>query len=74
MVDLRNRRAEAVLELSLRGFHVLALPFERASLGKVQLDAEDADVASPHGAFEPAYEVAAGAGSSSVVRSTSLVS
>src|SRR5438876_522966 len=38
VVDLRDGRAEAVLELCLRRLDVLALPLQRARLGKVQLD------------------------------------
>src|ERR671924_793066 len=48
VVDLRDRGAEAVLELRLRRLHELALALQRARLGEVQLDAEDADVAGAH--------------------------
>src|SRR6266540_116051 len=48
VVDLRDRGTEAVLELRLRRLHVLALALQRAGLGEVQLDREDADVAGAH--------------------------
>jgi len=38
VVDLRDRGAEAVLQLRLRRLDVLALSLERACLGKVELD------------------------------------
>src|SRR5919106_89753 len=51
VVDLRDGRAEAVLEVRLRRLDVLALALERAGFGEVQLDREDADVAGAHGAL-----------------------
>src|SRR5919197_2862715 len=48
VVDLRHRRAEAVLELRLRRAHELALPLQRARFGKVEVDREDADVPHAH--------------------------
>ena len=45
MIDLGHRRSEAILELGLRRLDVLALALQRARLGEVQLDAQDADVA-----------------------------
>src|SRR5262245_14867579 len=48
MVDLGDRHTEAVLQLRLRGVDVLALPLERTCVGKVQLDAQDPDVARAH--------------------------
>src|SRR3954469_6537473 len=57
VVDLGDRRAEAVLELRLRRLHVLALSLQRARLREVEFDGEDPDV--------PAAQVAAaGAGGS----------
>src|SRR5262245_36246644 len=68
MVDLRHRRAEAVLELRLRRLHVLALALQRPRLRKMELDGEDSDVAGA----QVAAGVAAGAFRS--VRSTSRTS
>jgi hypothetical protein len=47
VIDLCDGGSEAVLELGLRGLDVLALAFERAAFGEVQLDAENADVSMP---------------------------
>src|SRR3712207_4195603 len=46
VVDLRNRRAEAVLELRLRRLDELPLPLQRSRLGEVELDRKDSDVAA----------------------------
>jgi hypothetical protein len=43
--DLRNGRAEAVLELRLGGENVLALALQRPGLGEVELDRENRDEA-----------------------------
>src|SRR5580765_5754179 len=48
VIDLCDGGSEAVLELGLRGLDVLALAFERAAFGEVQLDAENADISSAH--------------------------
>src|SRR5204862_5499167 len=48
VVDLGNRNTESVLQLCLRRLDVLAFALERARLGKVQLDAQDPDVARAH--------------------------
>src|SRR3954469_12140967 len=45
VVDLRDRRAEAPLQLRLHGQQLLALALQRAVLGEVQLRGENADVA-----------------------------
>jgi hypothetical protein len=73
VVDLRDRGAEAVLELRLRREDVLALPFERAGLREVELDREDRDEAGAQESSDAAAD-AAGTASSSDVRSTSRVS
>src|SRR6185436_18955204 len=73
VVDLRDGRAETILQLRLRRLDVLPLPLQRARLGKVELDAQDPDKACAHGATRT-YDVAAGGASSSVVRSISRVS
>jgi len=44
VVDLGDRGAEAIPELCLGRGDVLALPLQRAGLGEMQLDREDADV------------------------------
>ena len=49
VVDLRDRGAEALVELRLRRLHEPPLPLERAALGEMELDREDADVARRHG-------------------------
>ena len=48
MVDLRDRGADAILELRLRGADGVALLLQRVRLGEVQLTGEDADVAAAH--------------------------
>src|SRR5919197_1100489 len=48
VVDLRDRRAEPVLELRLRRPDELPLPLQRPGLGEVQVDREDADVPHTH--------------------------
>src|SRR5579862_1914876 len=71
MVDLRDRRAEAVCELRLRRLHVLPLALQRPCLREVQLDRDDCDEAR---AQDWSAAVPAGTASSSDVRSTSRVS
>jgi hypothetical protein len=44
VVDLGDRGAEAIPELCLGRGDVLALPLQRAGLGEMELDREDADV------------------------------
>src|SRR5580765_8126537 len=44
VVDLRDRGAEAALQLRLDRQELLALPLQRMVLGEVQLNGEDADV------------------------------
>ena len=73
MVDLGDGCAEAVLELRLRRFDVLALAFQGAGFGEVQLDREDGDEAAGYDSAADA-EAPVGTGSSSEVRSTSRVS
>src|SRR5579872_3924072 len=70
VVDLGDGRTEPVLQLRLHGLHVLALSLQRARLGEVELDGEDADVAGG----QVGYDAAAGAGSLRSVRSTCRVS
>jgi len=48
MIDLGDRGSEAILKLGFRGLDVLPLSLQRAGLREVQLDAQDADVASAH--------------------------
>ena len=43
MVDLGDRGAESVLQLRLRGQHVLAFALQRAGFRKVKLGREDRD-------------------------------
>src|SRR5919202_2992915 len=48
MVDLRHRRAEAVLELRLRRADELPLALQRARLREVEVGGQDPDVAAGH--------------------------
>jgi hypothetical protein len=48
MVDLGDRGPEAILQICLRGPHVLALALQRSGLREAQLDREDADVTGAH--------------------------
>src|SRR5690242_1444408 len=48
VVDLRDGRAEPVLELRLRRLHELALSLQRARLREVQLDGEGRELAGAH--------------------------
>ena len=67
MVDLRDREPEPLPELGLHGLQVLPLALERARLGEVQLDGEDADVSARHGGIQPpvaaVYDSYCGSGS-----------
>jgi hypothetical protein len=76
VIDLGDRGAEAVLELRLRRLHELALALERARLGEVELDGEDADVAGAHGAYSAVVVAGSGSGVGALrsVRSTCFVS
>src|SRR5262249_52159005 len=69
MVDLRHRRAEAVLELRLRRLDVLPLALQRPRLREMKLDGEDPDEAGAQVAAG-----VAGAGALRSVRSTSRTS
>src|SRR5919202_1968624 len=60
VVDLRDRRAEAVLELRLRRAHELPLALQRASLREMEVDREDADVAHAHPDHSAATEARSG--------------
>jgi len=73
VVDLGDRRAEAIRELCLRRLDVLSLAFERTCVGEVQLDCENRDEAGV-AAQDSSAGAPAGTGSSSEVRSTSRVS
>jgi hypothetical protein len=73
VVDLGDGGAEAIRELCLRRLDVLALAFERACAGEVQLDCENRDEAGV-AAQDSSAGAPAGTGSSSEVRSTSRVS
>src|SRR5215210_2866246 len=74
VVDFRDRRPEAVLQLRFCRFDVLPLALERPRLGEVELDAQDADVAGAHGGYSLAAVAGSGAGVSRSVRSTWRVS
>src|SRR5205085_8897267 len=51
VVDLRDGRAEPVLELRLGRGDVLPLSLERTRFREMQLDAEDADIARAHARY-----------------------
>jgi ankyrin repeat protein len=53
VIDLRDRRADAVLEMRLGRAHVVALLLQRVRVRKVQLAREDADEAARHASIEP---------------------
>src|SRR5581483_12053452 len=48
VVDFRDRRAEALLQLRLRRLDVLPLSLQRPRLGEVQLERQDPAVAGAH--------------------------
>src|SRR5690242_21117463 len=50
VVDLRDGRSEAALQLRLRGQQLLALALQGAVLGEMELGGEDADPAGAQGA------------------------
>jgi hypothetical protein len=59
VIDLGHGRAEAVLELRLRRFDVLALAFQRPRFREVQLDREDANVTRADGGIVAGKAVSA---------------
>ena len=61
VLDLGHRRAEALVQLGLRGLDVLPFPLERAVLGEVQLDREDAYVSAGHSRIKAGIGAFAGA-------------
>src|SRR5205823_4834316 len=48
VVDLRDGRAEAVLQLRLRRLDELPLSLQRTGFGEVELERQDSDVAAAH--------------------------
>jgi DNA-binding NarL/FixJ family response regulator len=60
VVDLRHGCSEAVVQLRLRRFEIPALALERAVLGEVELDGEDADVTCRHVRILPPWDTIRG--------------
>src|SRR6266516_2577946 len=70
VVDLRDGRADAVLELRLRGAKVLALFLQRVRLREVELARENSDPAARHAAIQP--DSSARSSTSAAVRTASI--